>query len=113
MTQGTGLTAEQKVTFLAELARLGYRVTNPDQLDQVSDTFLLDYNHWIDALSQKRGGQVKYVPLFKNFPASIPEDRSYFAKRIMGYLGNMLDLFEDGIVLQNGVKGAQVAVQCV
>lgn len=104
MTEGTGLTAEQKITFLAELARLGYRITNPKRLDQVSDTFLLDYKHWLDILSKKKGGQVKYVPLFKNFPAHIPEDRSYFLKRVIGYLGNMLGGFEDGIVLQNGVK---------
>ena len=104
LPQGTGLTTEQKVTFLAELARLGYRVTNPERLDQVSDTFLLDYKHWIDALSQKRGGQVKYVPLFKNFPTHVPKDQSYLAKRVLGYLGNMLNVSEDRVLLQNGVK---------
>ena len=104
MPSGKGLTAEQQITFLAELAQLGYRITNPNKLNQVSDAFLLDYQHWLNVLREKKGGEVKYVPLFKSFPNRIPEDRSYFLKRVMGYLGNTLNLVDDAVELQNGVK---------
>ncbi|WP_462251170.1 TerD family protein [Ekhidna sp.] len=104
MSQGKGWTAKQKVTFLAELGKMGYRITNPELLDQVSPSFLLDYSHLMDVLKRKKGGDVEYVPLFKNFPNDIPEDNEYFFKRVFGYLGNVLNLFQDGIELENGLK---------
>ncbi|TRX62561.1 TerD family protein [Fulvivirga sp. M361] len=102
--RGNGWSAQQKVMFLAELGKMGYRLSNPVLLDQASEVFLMDYKYLMEVLRKKKGGNVKYVPLFKNFPNDIPEDNSYFLKRIFGYLGNVLSLFEDGVELQNGVK---------
>lgn len=62
--------AEGKIIGLAELAQLGYRVTNPDLW---SDSVLL---HWevsvIPTLTALRGGDVQYAPLFAGFPEVIP-----------------------------------------
>jgi len=104
IAKGAGLTAEQQITFLAELAKLGYRVTNPSILQEVSQSFLLDYKHWLQTLATKRGGNVEYVPLFKKFPESTPDDQAYFAKRLIGYIGNIFGLFPDVVKLDNGVK---------
>lgn len=104
IARGEGLTAEQQITFLAELSKLGYRVTNPSILNEVSQSFLLDYKHWLKALATKRGGDVQYVPLFKTFPESTPDDQAYFAKRLMGYMGNIFGLFPDAVTLDNSVK---------
>lgn len=104
IAKGNGWTEKQQLVFLAELAKLGYRITNPDLLKQASSAFLLDYQHLLQTLAKKRGGNVQYVPLFKNFPNDVPEENAYFLKRIVGYIGNLLDLFPDAVVLQNGVK---------
>lgn len=37
-----------------------------------------------------------YAPLFLGFPENVLEDDAYFAKRIVGYLGNSYELFDDG-----------------
>lgn len=105
--KGPGLAPAHKVTLLAELARLGYRITNPSQLDEVAPAFMLDYKHLLQALREHKGGHVAYVPLFKNFPARIPNDGAYFAKRILGYLSNVLHLFEDVVELENGTRVPQ------
>jgi stress response protein SCP2 len=104
VAKGDGLTKEQQVTFLAELAQLGYRVSNPEMLNEVSATFLMDYKHLLNTLAKKRGGKVEYVPLFKKFPEDIPDDSTYFLKRVLGYIGNILDIFPDVVELDNGVK---------
>ncbi len=104
IAKGDGLTKEQQITFLAELAQLGYRVSNPEMLKIVSAGFLMDYKHLLNTLAKKRGGNVKYVPLFKKFPEDIPDDNTYFLKRVMGYIGNILNLFPDVMELDNGVK---------
>ena len=104
LTKGAGVPAKQRVVFLTELAKLGYRVTNPALLDEASPSFLERRDAIIQTLKEKRGGQVKYVPLFKNFPHDIPEDNAYFLKRVIGYLGNAMNWFEDAMVLDNGVK---------
>jgi stress response protein SCP2 len=49
-----------------------------------------------------RGGDVEYVPLFLGFPEEVPEDDAYFAKRIIGYLGNCFALFPEGKSLDDG-----------
>lgn len=104
IAQGDGLSSAQQVTFLAELAKLGYRVTNPEILNHVSASFLMDYKHWLKVLAKRRGGNVKYVPLFKKFPEGIPEDGAYFLKRVLGYIGNALNLFPNAVELSNGTK---------
>ncbi|WP_052600143.1 TerD family protein [Aureispira sp. CCB-QB1] len=104
IAKGNGLSQAHQLTFLAELAQLGYRITNPEILQEVSSTFLMDYKHLMSTLTKKRGGDVTYVPLFKKFPEQVPNDAVYFSKRIIGYIGNILDLFPDTVALENGIK---------
>jgi stress response protein SCP2 len=104
LARGKGLKPKHKLAFLAELANMGYRLSNPDKLDEVSDAFLLDYAHLMAALAKRKGGHVKYVPLFRNFPNETPEDGPYFIRRIMGYLANRLPDIEDVTILQNGTR---------
>lgn len=104
MPKGKGLSVGQKVTFLAELSRLGYRLTNSQRLEEVCPSFLREYKNLIEQLKLKRGGDVNYVPLFKNFPNGIPDDNIYLLKRVIGYLGNTLHLFDKAVVLENGVR---------
>lgn len=104
IAKGDGLSKAHQVTFLAELAKLGYQVTNPEMLEHVSISFLMDYKHLLETLAKKRGGDVDYVPLFKKFPDEVPNDAEYFLKRIVGFIGNKLNLFTDAVELQNGTK---------
>ncbi|UII25189.1 TerD family protein [Fulvivirga maritima] len=103
MPRGNGWSPKQKLVFTAELAKMGYRLSNPAMLDEAGAGFLLDYKHLITALKQKKGGNVAYVPLFKGFPNNVPDDAIYFFKRVFGYLGNVLDLFQSGEKLENGM----------
>jgi hypothetical protein len=93
------VTPKKKLTFLAELASLGYTVDNPELYN---DSVLDNHDAIISTLKGMRGGDVAYVPLFQGFPDDCPEDNEYFIKRIIGYLGNFIGLFEDGRKLDNG-----------
>lgn len=104
IAKGNGLKPVQKKTFQAELAHLGYRLTNPEMLDEVSEAFLLDYKHLMSALAAKRGANVNYVPLFTKFPEETPNDDEYFIKRIMGYVGQIWEQIPDSVELTNGVR---------
>lgn len=104
IAKGNGLSETHQVTFLAELAKLGYRVTNPELLQEVSSGFLMDYKHLLKTLVKKRGGDVQYVPLFNKFPDEVPNDAEYFSKRIVGYIGNLFHLFPNAVELKNGIK---------
>ena len=100
--KGSGVSAKQKLVVLSELAKIGVRVTNPEALDEAADTFFLDYPDVVATLVKMRGGDVDYVPLFVGFPNSVPDDDTYFAKRLIGYLGNTFNLFDEGVELENG-----------
>ncbi|GAB4519963.1 MAG: TerD family protein [Haliangiales bacterium] len=102
--QGGGVSAKQKLVVLSELAQLGVRVANPEILDETSEAFFLDYSALLQTIAALRGGDVEYVPLFVGFPEGIPDDDVYFAKRVMGYLGNVFEIFKDGEVLESGVR---------
>lgn len=72
--QQGAVTAEAKVIGLADLANLGYRVTNPDLWnDSVFRQWMLST---IPTLTAMRGGDVKYAPLFPGFPDEIPSHRN-------------------------------------
>ncbi len=101
--KGTGMTPARRVVLQAELAKMGYRLTNPELLEKASDTFFLDYGDCVRTLQHMRGGDVAYVPLFTGFPDQVPDDDEYFAQRIVGYLGNAFQMFPDGITLENGM----------
>lgn len=91
---------KKKITFLAELASLGYRVTNPSLY---TDGILKDHTTIINTLKEMKGGDVNYVPLFTGFPNEVPEENEYFSKRIMAYVGNIIGLPIEGKTLDNGI----------
>ena len=100
--KGEGITAKHKLVVLSELARLGLRAANPEALDKASETFFLDYSETVQTLKVLRGGDVDYVPLFVGFPEDVPDDDIYFTKRLIGYLGNTFEIFNEGAALENG-----------
>lgn len=104
MPKGEGLNTKEKLAFLTELAQLGYRLTNPELLQTVSSTFLLDYKHLMYTLAARKGGNVQYVALFQGFPEATPDEEQYYTKRVVGYIGNLLDWYPNATTLVNGVK---------
>ncbi len=88
-----------KATVMAELAGLGYRVKNPEDY---TDSVLEDYGQILSALKAMKGGDVAYVPLFSGFPEKAPEENEYFAKRIVGFLANLLELPISGPTVHGG-----------
>ena len=57
--------AKLKAIFLTELANLGYKVSNPELLN---DSVFENFDAIIDTLTKMKGGDVNYVPLFPGFP---------------------------------------------
>ena len=82
---GRGVETRRKVVLLAELARLGYVVDDPEGYD---DSALDHHDELIATLREMKGGHVDYVPLFQGFPDAVPDGDEYFVKRVIGYLGN-------------------------
>lgn len=55
-----------------------------------------------DELSTMVGAHVKYRPLFKSFPAGVPDTFEYLIERIVGYLESNFDLTENAKLLSCG-----------
>jgi hypothetical protein len=86
------VTQRKKFVYLAELAGLGYRVTNPDDYsDAAPDRF----HRTVELLREMRGGNVPYVPLFSGFPENVPEEKRYFLDRLIGFVTNITGLTRD------------------
>jgi len=94
------VTKKKKLAFLSEMANLGYLIDNPEAYN---DSVLDNYKSIISTLKKMKGGNVKYVPLFTGFPNDVPDEDSYFVKRIIGILGNCIGLFDEGTKLDNGL----------
>jgi hypothetical protein len=62
-------TPEVLAAVLAEFARLGVRVTNPEALN---DSVLAHWERLHAALVKLRGGDKNYAPLFAGFPNNLP-----------------------------------------
>ncbi len=106
LPHGAGIPTKGRLAVLAELAALGYRLRNPKLLDAAASSWLSGHKARIAELKALRGGDVDYVHLFLKFPGGIPKDDAHFAKRILGYVGNLSGAFEgceDGERLENGV----------
>lgn len=100
---GRGLAPRRQVAWLAELAKLGFRVRNPEVLAWRRPD-VVRHRELIEELRALRGGDVPYVPLFRGFPDDVPEETSYLVRRVVGYLGNLFEQFEEGVELENGVR---------
>lgn len=100
--RGKGLASAQKLSLLNELAQMGYRISNPEKLNEVSSNFMMDYKHLTDILNEKRGGNKPHIGLFQNFPDTAVDDISYLTKRFIGFIANDPSLASDSIRLSNG-----------
>lgn len=101
IAKGKGLLKTEILTFLSELAGLGYRVSNPELLQKADRSVFENYETTIKTLTEKRGGNVVYVPLFMGFPNKVPHGDAYFTKRIIGYAANYLGMVKEGVKLDN------------
>ena len=86
---GDGLQPTHRAAWLAELASIGFRVTNPEQLRSTDPAMLADRAKLITTLTAMKGGDVEYVPLFTRFPDDVPDDHDLLTRRIVGYLGRV------------------------
>jgi hypothetical protein len=78
-----------QVKILAlELGQLGFRLKNITALTAIDQT---NFTAAIATLTEMRGGDVQYVPLFSNFPDDLPNDHEYLWRRVLGFWG--LDSF--------------------
>lgn len=102
--KGEGFPTNKKLVFHAELASLGYRLKNGYLLDEACPTFFLEYQTTLRQLTALRGGEVSYVPLFTGFPNKVPDEKKYFVRRIIGYLGNVPSLINEGRQLDSGFQ---------
>ena len=99
---GSGVAPKYKLILLSELASLGVRIANPELLDSASPGVAIDYHDTMQRIAALRGGDVDYVPLFSGFPNAVPDDDEYFCKRMIGFLGNHLELFASDEQLSDG-----------
>jgi stress response protein SCP2 len=121
--EGRSMTKDETLAFVGELAAMGYRVKNPENLANISmSEVAMNFGSYIEPLRALRGGDVDYVPLFQGFPENIPDDTDHLYRRILGFFGyprdylfNMEDfgadpvtgfqtqeLFDKGVIRQKG-----------
>lgn len=103
---GDGMSPAAKVILQAELARIGFRIKNPEVLESLSDFSNSHFRKLISHLLKMKGGDVKHVPLFKKFPDDVPEDSEMLFKRTFAYLLNVMSSFssEEDYRLDNGMR---------
>lgn len=80
----------QAKVLALELGQLGFRLEN---MAIFTATTRADFTAAIATLTELRGGNVQYVPLFSNFPDDLPNDYEYLFRRVLGFWG--LDSFAD------------------
>ncbi|MBN9418940.1 hypothetical protein ABS71_02100 [bacterium SCN 62-11] len=98
-TAPSSVQIRSKLTFLAQLAGMGYRVENPQDYN---DSVLYDFTETVEVLKAMRGGAVDYVPLFSGFPDKVPENDAYFVDRLIGFLVRDCLTYPQGTRLENG-----------
>lgn len=98
-TAPSSVEVRSKLTFLAQMAGMGYRVENPEDYN---DSVLYDFAETVEVLKQMRGGAVEYVPLFSGFPDKVPENDAYFIDRLIGFLVRDCLTYPQGTLLENG-----------
>jgi len=108
LQSGSGISKRMQLAFIAELAALGYRLSNPAILSEMSeDSLVLSYAEIIKNLKAMRGGDVDYVPLFQGFPNVVPDQDEYIVRRILGFFG--LDTFNHDAFGADPISQMQVA----
>jgi len=103
---GGAISKNDILVLMADIAQLGYTLNAPaiSVLEtQTDEEFVIFRKHLVKTLKVMVGANVKHRPLFKKFPADIPDDGEYFMKRIVGFFTNMFDITEeDAVVLSCG-----------
>lgn len=67
-----------------EVGQLGFRFEN---LDEFTSMTREEFETALSVLTEMRGGNVNYVPLFSRFPDDLPNDHEYLIRRILGFFG--------------------------
>lgn len=81
-----GTSKKLRAIFLAELSNLGYRIENPELLN---DSVFENFDLIIDTLTKMKGGDVNYVPLFPGFPNKVDYDNDV----LIATFGGLIDKF--------------------
>jgi hypothetical protein len=74
-----------------ELGQLGFKIGNINEFTSIERSA---FETALTILREMRGGDVKYVPLFTQFPDDLPNDDEYLLRRVLGFLG--INTFADG-----------------
>lgn len=80
------------LAIMADIAQLGYTFDKPliDVLKTQNDSSLSVFHSFlVNQLKVMVGANVRYVPLFKNFPNDIPDDVDFLFKRILTAFKNV------------------------
>lgn len=96
------MSREQAVALRAELARMGYHLDCEPLLKTSRVPTSEEHASIMATLADMKGAGVDYVPLFLRFPDHVPAGSNYFARRIIGYLGQRARVFPDGQALEDG-----------
>ena len=92
---GGAISNNDILVLMADIAQLGYTLSAPvvSVLEtQTDEDFVVFGKHLIKTLKGMVGANVKHSPLFKKFPADIPDDDGYYVMRIVGFLQNVFDI---------------------
>lgn len=80
----------QAKVLILELGQMGYRMKYIEKFTSITRE---EFAVALSVLEEMRGGDVKYVPLFANFPDDLPNDGEYLIRRVLAFLG--LNTFVD------------------
>ena len=95
----SGTSKKLRAIFLAELANLGYRIENPELLN---DSVFENFDLIIDTLTKMKGGDVNYVPLFSGFPNKVDYDNDVLIATFGGLVDKFgYDLFDWIVGIEN------------
>lgn len=67
-----------------ELGQLGFKITNIARFTSIERS---EFETALNTLTEMRGSDVEYVPLFTRFPDDLPNDGEYLIRRILGFFG--------------------------
>ena len=105
VSNGTDLNQNHVKALGVNITSFGYMLS--PELSKSLQTLSLDeltrYNNFlVESLSSMVGANVKYKPLFRNFPADVPEVFDYWIDRLIGHFDSELGYTENAKLLSCG-----------
>lgn len=105
VSNGNSLNPNHVKAIGVNIASLGYMMSA--ELSKTLQTLSVDeltrYNNFlVESLSAMVGANVKYRPLFRNFPKDVPDTFDYWIDRVIGYFDSELGLTENAKLLSCG-----------